>query len=287
MDEEPKGQVIDNLREIAGDEILYSERKVEEAKKLIAKYLPVGLPQQPTRLCTEFVQDDGDEQTSGQYLGAVRGVNYIRLDIPEKNYFSRGLHLQARPRVKISAGQDEVNLAVVTHELIHQKIAEVIGQESYFGGNLNELVTDDEVRVLDPKELFFRIHQKRIETDMIVPNSLIKAIDEGIATSAELFIMNQRINELKVSHDERLAALLGEKKLRIKFLIMQRWGNYSHYTAGARIVARLVRKVGLEQLPGILTSIDIDKCKQIMKGSEEYEAILKNPFLIPGLKLYS
>lgn len=260
------------------NEKLYTDQKLQEAKALIARHLSDALPQEPTQVFLQYMY----EKTGGEYNGKIRGIHYIRLEIAT-GYVPGAEFLREN---HITPAQDEINLLIVAHELLHQRNAEAAGQEYFFGCNLDDLVSDKDVEQLPPVRLFNKVSQERLRKRIIpTTDNLFRALDEGIATSGESFLIDHRLSELEATNNtEGINGLKQVKRDRLRFLNRtKRRGHYTHYTDGLRMITNLSKLVGLEELPAVLSSVDIGACIRIIKGSPEYEKILNDPKLLPGL----
>ncbi len=180
---------------------------------------------------------------------------------------------------------------MLVHELIHQKQAEL--NPAAF-----PVLTSPRLDSIDPEvitrdqlyDLLIESHKAHSRTES---KSIFDPVIEGIAVLGAFYVMGKFADDLAVS-DEKDAAnkIRAVRKNSIHQEVIAsrrkiREGNDEdydlNYAEGFNIMRKLYKRFGLENLPKVLAKVDLVACQQITKGSPEYQQIIENPALLPGL----
>lgn len=201
---------------------------------------------------------------------------------------------------RLLQGQDQYSpytwrgIASLVHELIHQKQAE-----------LNPLafpvLTSSELDGMDPNtddrnklyKLLIGAHEAYSRTHS--ENSLFFPAVEGIATLGTHYITGRLTDDLTKSGKKNAAGKIRQvrKDLIYTTVIVPRReireerksvGYSINYVEGIDIMRKLYKHFGLKDIPRILANVDLNACHQIIKGSPQYQKIIENPALLPGLQ---
>lgn len=187
------------------------------------------------------------------------------------------------------------DIGILIHELIHQKQAE-----------LNPAINPDfalfpELVDLDPDSmnrgdlgflLRTSIPGKKDGSFQKAVNSISKPVSEGIAVMGSLYVMQKLADDLRKEGDEETAVRVTEAKteeFRKYFSAnrnpesVRREPTTPQYVEGIKIVSKLYKQFGIENLPRILSAIDLKACQNIAVGSPEYQQVTEDPSLLPGL----
>ena len=173
------GDAINYLHRYAGERLFTAELH-QEALTLIAEYIPIMLPTEPTEFTTDFTG------YGAHYLGKFRGVHRVRVGV-------MGTIGLVNPFEAIEFGDRQRYLFHLIHELIHQRQAEIFGTETITGVDLNMFDPGD-VRISAAK-----LHDylnKQFASNPIERQHrsfLSVTLVEGEAMAGELFITRKRI----------------------------------------------------------------------------------------------
>lgn len=179
----------------------------------------------------------------------------------------------------------------LVHELAHQRQAELNPEA------LPQL-SSPELDVLDPDKTP-RDELKRLLTEAskgygrtVNSDSLFLPVIEGEAVVGSYYVMGRLEEDLIKSGKGDIAAKLREarkKKIRSELVRTERERRKGtaipynlHYVEGSRMLRKLYKQLG-NDTPVALTSVDLNACRGIIKGSQQYQQIIENPSLLPGL----
>lgn len=251
--------------------------RLNQALKLLSKYLPQAKPLELTEIIVEPNEED-PESIGGFYWGKLRGKHY--------------LSIKAGENVNLTDDDTESVLGLV-HELVHQRHAEIVGQEQFKGADMDKYVTDQQIRENGARDIFLHLHKySRGEVKGYYFESLEPMITEGIAILAEFYVMRKLIAEARASGDTtKLDSLLRIKEKRLAFIKEERDfdrsnqpSEYQYYEGPYKILGPLLRNKSEDEIPNIISRINLAECGKIRRGTEEYNKILKDPTNIPGLE---
>lgn len=183
------------------------------------------------------------------------------------------------------------NVYMLVHELVHQKQAELNPSEF-------PVLTSPELEKADPNmshnelyDLLLEAHKADSRTHS--NDSLFYPVIEGMAVLGSFYVMGRSINDLTASGETEIADKVRQvRRSRIydEIVVNKRKegaggsDSYSlNYPEGLGIMKKLYKQFGLENIPRILGSVDLSACRQVTKGSPQYQQMIKNPALLPGL----
>lgn len=298
---------------------LYKDILYKEATSLLGQYLPEALPREPTKVawCSYLPRYEG--KFRGTHY--ITTLSEATEDLAFKEMKARFKENLKRHQIEVLSDPgdaveekekdnwDELTGALNTrqgysvntwsaiqttiHELIHQRQEE-----------LNPAVSQD----LSSPELD-RVDLDRIDTQKLWNlikiasvaagrakdiNNLFWPVIEGMADVGCFYIMKKLEEDLIKAGDTESAAKVG--KARSKNIHESTTRIYRdlktgklhpsqyaiNYLEGARLVRKLYKYFG-ETTPKLLTQVDLQACQQITKGSPQYQQIMENPALLPGL----
>lgn len=181
----------------------------------------------------------------------------------------------------------------LVHELIHQRQAELNPKAfpDLSSSDLNNRDPDN-VPKAELKRLVTEAHKTYSRT--MNSNSIFYPVIEGMAVAGSYFVMGRFLGDLVKSGQTDIAEKI--KQLRNKTIHMElieterkkRSGEVDsynlHYVEGVGIIRKLYRQFGIENTPGLLKSVDLTVCLGIVKGTPQYQQIIEDPALLPGLQ---
>lgn len=182
------------------------------------------------------------------------------------------------------------------HELIHQRQEELNPQ-------LSEELSSPELEQIDPKntssyvmsQLAREASKAKVRaTPEEAKTSMCFVVMEGMASIGCSYVMKRLEDDLTTAGDTELAIKVS--KIRsdrfhddtteihrdLKTGKKQPSDYAANYLEGARLMRKLYKQFG-ETTPKLLTQVDLQACLQITKGSPQYQQIMENPVLLPGL----
>lgn len=184
----------------------------------------------------------------------------------------------------------------LVHELIHQRQAELNPQAfpQLQSSDLDNVDLDNtSEKELNP--LLIEAHKSHSRT--MDNNSLFYPIAEGMAVMGSFYVMGKLLADLKESGQADTAEKV--RQVRNKTIRLELSGtkreegagevdSYNlHYIEGVGIIRKLYRQFGIENIPGLLKSVDLIACRGIVKDTPQYQQMMKNPALLPGLQTVS
>lgn len=184
------------------------------------------------------------------------------------------------------------NVYSLVHELIHQKQAEL--NPSAF-----PILTSPELDNIDPNtinrnQLYNLLLESHKEYNRRQNNnSIYFPVIEGVAVLGSLYVMGKLADDLaKFGEKDTADKIIQVRKIAIREEIIGskreartgRERDYNlYYVEGFNIMRKLYKHFGLENIPKMLVTVDLNACRQITKGSPQYKQIMENPTLLPGL----
>ena len=274
-------KVMEVLRLCMAGELYVSKIK-NEAIDVMRQAAPEIVPSKPIELVYMPTHN-----AVGQYQGIFAGHHYIgvRTNLVSNPYFD-----PLDPEMSETKSRD---ISSVVHEATHAYQAETRGEENYFyiKNPLESVayVSDNPT----PREIFFALEDAnsmlenhREATDF----TLILNIYEGSAILAQMMSLNQMIENAKTDKEKQAV----EKSKRKIIMHLRFRDDYDRpdednkeasyrYRDGVALLRPLYHEFGMSKLPDILKRINYDECSKIKVGSKEYEDIVRNPKLIPGI----
>lgn len=182
------------------------------------------------------------------------------------------------------------------HELIHQRQAELnpAAWPTELSSPALDLVDPDNIRIDDLQRLLREawIPINRAES-YGERNSIFFPVIEGMATLGSFYVMGKFAEDLMEEGDTNIASKVRQARDRkIKsFFRMRRNAEFVRmepiipkYTEGVEMMRKLYKQFGVENTPKLLASIDLKACQNITEGSPEYQQMMENPALLPGLQ---
>jgi len=181
----------------------------------------------------------------------------------------------------------------LVHELIHQRQAEL--NPSTFNyltspglASINpDTIPEDQLvdLLIESHKAYNRTHKE---------DSLFYPVVEGMAALGAFYIMGKFVDELAGAGEGETANRLWEvRKGEIRNEVINpkrseragRGDNYSlYYPEGLDIMRKLYKAFGLQNVPQMLTTVDLAACQGIKRGSPEYQKITADPTQLPGLQ---
>ncbi len=179
----------------------------------------------------------------------------------------------------------------LVHELIHQKQAEL--NPAAFPDLATPELEDKDPDTIPHRELYdLLVESHRENSRSQITDSLFYPVVEGMAVIGSLYVMGKLADELTASNEEDAAnriRVLRRSSLHTEAVISSRKekegnGSYeANYAEGIRLMRKLSENLGFENLPNFLVNVDLAACRQMTKGSPEYQQIVNNPSLLPKL----
>lgn len=188
---------------------------------------------------------------------------------------------------------------ITVHELIHQRQEELNPTVSpeLSSPELEHLQLENTDRSELPKLIREASIEKSIKAWKETRDSIYWPVIEGMSVVGSFYVMASLENDLLREGNIETATKVRRAKSHGIFsdvVALQRnerngnigfGGNtdYSmNYVDGFRIMRKLYKQFGKET-PRFLAEVDFKACLQITKGSSEYQQIMENPTLLPGL----
>lgn len=302
--------VIENPAKNESDRMLsWGEILHKEALSLLARYLPDALPQEPTEILFSLFPG---------YRGKFKGRHYIAaeeyptstqdMEIMDQRIKHIGDKDYVQPPKKpedweeperLLKGHNEYStdswrgVYVLVHELIHQRQAELNPKSNY-------TLSSPELDNIDPDSmnsdelhgLLTQAHKEQVKT--MDANSLFYPVVEGMAALGSYYVMGRLADDLMKAGEKDVADKIQKlRKHRLRWEVVKPKieaingrpiGSYDlHYSNGLKIMRKLYRRFGIENTPKLLRDVDLSACRGISEGSPEYQQIIENPELLPGL----
>lgn len=187
------------------------------------------------------------------------------------------------------------DIIVLIHELIHQKQTELNPTMRPDLSLIPELANIDPDS-MDRRDLGYLLRRsipgKKDGSFDLVTNSIFTPVSEGTAVMGSFYVMQKFAEDLRKEGDEETASRVIEAKTKDfrSFFSMARNSELIRleptlpkYVEGFKIVSKLYKKVGIENISKVLAAIDLKACRSIAAGSPEYQQMTEDPSLLPGL----
>lgn len=284
---------------------LYKDFLYREATSLLSRYLPEALPQEPTEILFSMLP---------AYLAKFRGRHYIRLNdykvmngikrtieeirhVSDENWvkppeevgdWDKPERLSARGVNQYSIDSWK-NIYTLVHELIHQKQAELYPSVSA-ELSASEVGDDD---VLDKSKLHDALIQaSRTHYYTLNPNNLAFPVTEGMAILGSYYVMSRFMDDLMKTGKTATAEKI--RKIRNEDIHLNYRAERTpitdyppeearRYTEGLKIMRKLSKRFGEANTPKMLAAVNLKACEGIVRGTPEYQRIIEDPTLLPGL----
>ncbi len=279
-------QQKDTELKFAPEKQIAFDRIVVESRNDIGKYIPQALPDEATHF---FIlpgfgrREDNHVVDGGEYLGKYGKKHYISIRIP-KDLVENG--------EAFTAEQEALIRLAIQHEFLHQAHAEKVGQMKFFMTDYSDMQADEDMSYEKVRSL-----KDKTPSNKGKGVSLFSAVTEGAATLGELYLVGKQIEEMKTAGDSTRASILERYKAnRLKYLVnalriyhldaaMSSHMFGGPYAIGViKIMHGLYKRFGLESITDLIGKIDLDRCRQIRAGSEEFDKICSDPSSLPGLE---
>lgn len=123
-------------------------------------------------------------------------------------------------------------------------------------------------------------------------DSLFYPVIEGMAVLGTFYVMGRFAEDLAKAGETEAAQRLQKVRMWLihdEVVVPRREmrlgkDDYNfYYTEGYGIMRKLFKHFGLENIPQIVSNIDLAACRQIAKDSPMYQQIIDNPSFLPGL----
>lgn len=201
---------------------------------------------------------------TGLYVGKWDGRHHVRITVSGKE--------------NIMDPHQRMILAItLAHELLHQRVAEIKQVDDINGLGLKEKLKHKLFTTMTPFQ-----RAEAFSYGAAHASLLQKVINEGCAVYEELKILGSLLQDNSITAEQRQSV---EEIVLLRKHDINRDNNKreSTYSKGYNIIVQL-----LEALPGksvieLLNMIDWDLCGEIGYDSPQYDEILRDPRLIPGL----
>lgn len=187
------------------------------------------------------------------------------------------------------------SILVAVHELMHQKQAELHPHTlTYF---TPEDIDDADFSNLPNSEKFVLLQKahrsKVLSMDEKERNSMLYPVIEGTAVLGTYLVMGQLADDLEREGQSDVAARIREAQRQQLFneltAVRDTEGNpvpdpyKQNYQKGFKIIKKLYRRFGPKKTPEVIRNIDLTTLRSISQGSEQYQRMMEDPTLLPGL----
>lgn len=187
-------------------------------------------------------------------------------------------------------------IKTLVHELIHQRQEELNPQ-------LSEELSFPELDQADPKntasyvmsQLARDASKAQLQTmPEEVKTSMCYVAMEGMAVVGSSYVMKRLEDDLIKAGETESAAKINKVRKdrihedttniyrRLKTGKTQPSDYQANYLEGVKLMRKLYKRFG-ETTPKLLAQVNLQACQQIMKGSPQYQQIMEDPTLLPGL----
>lgn len=263
----------------------------KEAQDLLAHYFPTLVPQEPAELFVSYRGELSHSENAGSYLGKYKGKHYINLQFQsDKGHVTPPLFNPYRSAEFNSLGREVKTVIALAHEKIHQKHAEVTGDENFFSTKpLDTLL--EETNLINAsvkkvaKALTHARNQANADSEIGNKTVLARVIQEGLASAVEIALC---LKQAQVT--------TGEEQTIWQSYATDRIQNYKqHYDQARKLSGHVPSEEYSFGLLGImyklmdspteltpeiidlLLRLDLAKLYKIDKGSDEWETIFASP----------
>jgi hypothetical protein len=253
---------------ISPEVIAHSRALLKEARQNMSRYAPHALPTEPTVI----VAEQGDMYGGGEYLGEFDGDHYLDVTFGKRSDL-------------MDPTKKETLLTLITHELVHQKQFETpsIATTPQLA---ESTLSPDEMSELTPQQIVDLLRKQKESMQL---SNLHSALLEGTAVQIELHILKEKIASAQATGDQKQVALLTDV-LQERLLLLEQDKELAEfengYFDGSKMVSGLIDTFGFEKIFTVLETIDYQQCRNIKANTPEYDAIVQNPRLLPGLEQF-
>jgi hypothetical protein len=201
---------------------------------------------------------------TGSYIGKWEGKHNIMATVS-------GREAITNPKERISL------VLTICHELLHQKFAEILGLTDPNGTDIDAKLQHE---LLQSKSDFERAEILAF-SGMADASFLQKALNEGFAVYGELQLLKALLSSGDLIPEERAVILeFVEERLRD---ITEEKERPSTYRDGHTLITGLLKRFKETDLLEVVARIDWKGCSRIKSDSAQYNAILQDPSVIPGI----
>lgn len=238
-----------------------------ESRRLLQKFAPYALPNEPTIILAIPLRH-GDNAI---YNGPLRGNHYLFL-----NHHSNGLKDKTATKIK--------DRLTITHELAHQKHAEMMGPLLWWTRDVDSDISDDEL-MSQPIEKIFRKLWKLLEPDIA---AITDALTEGFAYLTEILVYKQYYRSFKYSVSRREQQLEASALKEVgngyhEIFYNTKKAEYDYYQKGFHLIKNLYGTFGLKGVLDFLKNVDYEKCNDITIQTSAFDEMMSDYRKIPLL----
>ncbi len=290
--------LLESLK-IVTSERAFLDGVLNSAKELLGKYLPQMMVAEPTRFLAGYHYSDSAEEedsvSGGTYLGRFANKHFIKLSIQgsPNSTFNDSPRVTAGDQIsELSERDRQIAILVGVHELVHQKVEEYMAAKGFPESQIDSSVRRSAEKGPETSKFWFWAENWQREHGS--NDNLGQAINEGLATVVQLYVADRYRSDLSAQGEaEKAEYIRDQKKDRVANLQRgksasgdshDRYQKGHHYFAGVRVIAKLVEQFGMENLPKVLQALDIQKIRAIKMNTPEYNQVLADPMLLPGLE---
>ncbi len=288
------------LMQFLDDEQRITNEAFVRAQERLTTFLPGEFSEVREPVAIIPTYGDHGNELSNSYLGKVNGTHVITLGqssgknifLPHTNIVRYNPYRDGNP---IDLPQESVTNSA-THELVHMLHAQLVGDIGidhypYMDSGINP----SKIRHMSPaesSEMFQReANGVSREHSTEEKSNIAQVIQEGVAVGVELYILDALIKKAQEQNDqESLREYKRLKKARLQYIAHAKkaddyvGGGSNVYSIGLlEVFPALLKRFGKEKLPQVLQQINMRRCTEILEGSDEFERILGDITLLPGL----
>lgn len=232
------------------------------------------------RLLKENAEKGIDDEDLANKVFSSSGTEPIPQ--PEKEDWEEPERLEGPSQYSLDTWR---GIYTLVHELIHQKQAE-LNPEAF------PVLASPELDNTDPssisrnelKRLLISAH--KVQSRSVDNNSLFYPVIEGIAVLGSFYVMSKFLADLKNKDQDELMKKVNEVRnegIRLE-LAKKQEGYDSNYLEGSRLIRKIYKQFGIENTPRLLSQVNLQACQVISKDTPQYQQVLENPALLPGLQ---
>lgn len=253
-----------------GERLPSEQRVLVMAKSLIASYLPALITAEPTFLIVRTNLRRRSD-INGNYYKKFNGVHYMAIGTPNADEDRNDL--KGEPTVE--------EVTTLAHELMHQKHAEMVGNQQFDDPNLYVHIPD-EVFGLDPRTLSQVLSTFPQDWVNIFPKGTLKyAVVEGVALHAELLLMERISEDPNIPYGYTLEEIKRLRQKRLEQIREEMRWEAPHYRDGYfRLIGKLLKKDRQASLLELMRGINLTPLGSIAYGSDKYREVMRRPKLV-------
>lgn len=254
---------IDILLDPKFEDINKAEIKkvAKEAVEIIKQHYPKWVPKEDFTL---IVLNTSAE--TGRYVGKWEGNHKILITVAGKEDLQN-------PHKRLSL------TLTIAHELLHQRVAEIIKVDDPNGLELEKKLKFKPLESMSP----FEKAETLTFSGIAKASRLQKIINEGCAVYGELQILSSLLKNSTVTLKQK-QSILNLQILRTTDLIKKQGDRQSTYYDGYYLILKILAIFPNRNLDEIIAQVDWDACGNIDSSSSDFNAIISNPALIPGIE---